>query len=369
MEERSIYDILKEDGEDDSSLYLDISHLYDGDLSTPVGNVKKIKTTLCFKDKLQNCHARWNIKRNSFRVPIGLYAIGNPNEESPVLVTANYKLTLDHLRKELENQNLWLLVIDTKGVNVWCAAGKGTFGTEEIIRRVVKSKLKKIVSHRKIVLPQLGAPGVEAHIVKKYTGFNVVYGPIRAKDIPVFLENGYKVTSDMRKVTFSLKERIVLTPIELLLTLKYVPIIFVILFAINWIGNPTLSFQGIFAISWFNSLSYVIAILIGTILVPILLPYIPFRSFSLKGVVMGILWSFVTYKLNNVFMFADNWFSSIGNLLVLTSIVTMLSLNFTGSTTYTSFSGVQKETIRTVPIIALASIIGLGLLIAGKVIG
>jgi hypothetical protein len=84
------------------------------------------------------------------------------------------------------------LILDTKGINVWCAAGKGTFGTDELVGRILKTGLSEIVSHRKLVLPQLGAPGVSAHEVTKQTGFSVVYGPVRAKDIKAFLDSGFQ---------------------------------------------------------------------------------------------------------------------------------------------------------------------------------
>ena len=69
-------------------------------------------------------------------------------------------MSVDYLRNAVRNINVWIMVLDTKGVNVWCAAGKGTFGTDEIIKRINKCSLVKIVSHRKIIVPQLGAPGI-----------------------------------------------------------------------------------------------------------------------------------------------------------------------------------------------------------------
>jgi len=83
--------------------------------------------------------------------------------------------------------NVWLLVLDTKGVNVWCAAGKGTFGTDELVRSIQAANLKQVVRHRDLVLPQLGATGVAAHEVKRATGFSVHYGPVRARDIQAYL--------------------------------------------------------------------------------------------------------------------------------------------------------------------------------------
>src|SRR5512138_3296020 len=122
---------------------------------------------------------RWGINRNNYRVDPGLYAVGSPDSTSDVFVTANYKLSFDTLRKNLTGINGWILVLDTKGVNVWCAAGKGNFGTRELVARLKQVDLAEIVSHRKLILPQLGATGVAAHKVKEETGFNVHYGPVR----------------------------------------------------------------------------------------------------------------------------------------------------------------------------------------------
>jgi CO dehydrogenase/acetyl-CoA synthase gamma subunit (corrinoid Fe-S protein) len=75
---------------------------------------------------------RWGIGRHRYRIEPGLYAVGTPGSDSPVLVTANYKMSFDALRRELGGLDAWILVLETDGINVWCAAGKGTFGTEEV---------------------------------------------------------------------------------------------------------------------------------------------------------------------------------------------------------------------------------------------
>ena len=125
-----------------------------------------------------------------YKIEPGLYALGRPDDRSPVLVTANYKMSFDRLREALPGRNAWILVLDTKGINVWCAAGKGTFGTEELAARVHSSGLAQVVSHRELILPQLAGPGVAAHQVQKLSGFKVIYGPIRAKDLGAFLDAG-----------------------------------------------------------------------------------------------------------------------------------------------------------------------------------
>jgi len=349
-----------------ASCYVDISHAINGSIDSPAGPVSRIATTLAAQDILHDWHARWSIHRDQFRIPTGIYAVGNPGESSPVLVTANYKLTFDKLRIELREMDLWILVIDTKGVNVWCSAGKGTFCASEIINKIRQTGLAQIVSHRQLILPQLAAPGVAAHTISKAAGFKVVYGPIKARDIPAFIANGYHASPVMRRVTFDLAERIVLTPVELLMSSKLIPIIVIMFFLINLINNGGLSLSQMLKVAGFNSLSYIIAILIGCVLVPVMLPLIPFRSFAAKGALAGIIWSLIVYRLGDVFMYSSSWTIMLAHSLLLTAFVSFLALNFTGSTTYTSFSGTQKETLQAVPIQLIASLIGLALLVIGR---
>ena len=145
----------------------------------------------------------------------GLYAVGAASADSPVLVTANYKLTFDTLRRELAGVDAWVLVLDTRGVNVWCAAGKNLFSHDELALRVQRTGLERVVRHRRLILPQLAATGVSARQVKKKCGFEVVWGPVRARDIHDFLRNGMKAEQAMRRVTFTFGERLVLVPVEL----------------------------------------------------------------------------------------------------------------------------------------------------------
>ncbi|MEJ2725164.1 MAG: mercury methylation corrinoid protein HgcA, partial [Deltaproteobacteria bacterium] len=141
-----------------------------GSVQSPVGNLPQVSSAHSWRDRLGALKVRWGLGRMHYTVDPGLYALGRPNEMSPVLVTANYKLTFDCLRKALPGLDLWILVLDTKGINVWCAAGKGTFGTVEIVQRIKSTHLDRLVSHREIILPQLSGPGVAPHLVKKLSG-------------------------------------------------------------------------------------------------------------------------------------------------------------------------------------------------------
>ena len=195
-----------------------------GSLATPAGTLPKVSSELTRHDRWGTIKARLNVGRMTYGIDPGLYALGSPDDQSPVLVTANYKMSFDYLRQAMTDRHAWILVLDTKGINVWCAAGKGTFGTQELIRRIESSGLKKVVGHRKIIVPQLGAPGVAAHQVRQFTGFRVHYGPVRAADLPAYLDAGLKATNDMRLMTFPFKDRAVLIPVELTQAVK--PLIF-----------------------------------------------------------------------------------------------------------------------------------------------
>ena len=111
--------------------------------------IPQVSTELVLKDFLGAVRVRCGIRRDNYRVDPGLYAVGSPDTSSDVFVTANYKLTFDNVRKNLTGLNGWILVLDTKGVNVWCAAGKGTFGTKELVKRIQIVSLDKFVNLRK----------------------------------------------------------------------------------------------------------------------------------------------------------------------------------------------------------------------------
>ena len=175
----------------------------------PAGSLMEPTTsTLTLANRWDHWLARWGVDRSGHRVAPGLYALGNPTPDSPVFVTANYTLSFDALRSELVGVDGHILVLDTKGINVWCAAGKGTFGTEELVHRIEVSQLRGLVAHRTLILPQLGAPGIAAHEVKQRSGFKVEYGPVRAADLPAYLQT-HQASPEMRQVLFPLVDRLV----------------------------------------------------------------------------------------------------------------------------------------------------------------
>lgn len=243
-------------------------------------------------------------------------------------------------------------MLNTYGINVWCAAGKGTFGTDELVERIETSGLDKVVTHRKLILPQLGAAGVSAFEVAKRTGFYVEYGPVRAEDLQEYLKAG-KATQEMRTARFNLIDRLVLVPVEIVHAL--LPTI-VAAIALYIISGPVASFGA------------VAAILAGIALLPLMLPWLPTKDFCTKGLILGLLVSLpfaaIAYDSS---VAADWWLKgsyALVYLLAMPPVTAYLALNFTGSTPFTSRTGVRKEIFTYIPYMAGMFATGILLFIA-----
>ena len=316
--------------------------------------IRRTTSKLTPADRWDHFLARWGVNRLGHRVEPGLYALSTPGPDSPVFVTANYTLSFDALRSALDGVSAYILVLDTEGVNVWCAAGKGTFGTDELVRRIDLSALGRVVSHRRLILPQLGAPGVSAHEVQPRSGFRVEYGPVRAADLPAYLATG-KATPEMRQVTFWLRDRAVLIPVEL----RHVFLPTVVAASVLYFTAGALAAWGAVA-----------AVLAGVVAFPILLPWLPTRDFSTKGFILGALVA-LPFARAMARHGAGLWFgiASAGALaLVMIPVTSFLALNFTGSTPFTSRTGVRWEIYRYVQVMAAMALSGIMLAVIVLVI-
>jgi acetyl-CoA decarbonylase/synthase complex subunit gamma len=259
-------------------------------------------------------------------------------------------MSFDRLREALSKRHAWILALDTKGINVWCAAGKGTFGTEELVRRIEFSQLDRVVSHTELILPQLAGPGVAAHKVKKRTGFKVLYGPIRAADLPAFLDAGMEATLNMRRKTFTMYERVVLIPVELVSALKWTLLILPAFFLLGGMGASSGFWQGVLNDGLFAGLNLLGAVLAGAVLTPVLLPWLPGRAFSLKGLIMGLITTLFIFLFGVFYLNIQKGYMNILAWFFLTpALSAFLAMNFTGASTYTSLSGVRKEMRWAVP--------------------
>jgi hypothetical protein len=340
-----------------------------GSVQTPAGVVPKISSRLNWSDHWGTIKARWGVGRMHYTLDPGLYALGEPDDQSPVLVTANYKMSFDRLREALPNRNAWILVLDTKGINVWCAAGKGTFGTDELVRRVEFSGLNQVVSHRQLILPQLSGPGVAAYRVKKRTGFQAVFGPIRAPDLPIFLDTGLKATPEMREKTFTTQERLVLIPVELVSALKWYLLILPAFFLLGGLGASSGFWNNARNHGLFAVLNLMAALSAGAILTPVLLPWLPGRAFSLKGVITGVIMTIAVFIVSTTNLHLKIGFLDILGWFFLTpALSAYLAMNFTGASTFTSLSGVRKEMRWAVPLEIIGGVTGVILWVSSRFI-
>lgn len=307
-------------------------------------------------DYLGAIGVRLSIRRMRYVVTPGAYAFGSPGPDSPVFVSANYKLSFDHLRRALAGMNAWIVALDTDGINVWCAAGKGTFGTDELVRKIRDCRLHELVTHRRLILPQLGAPGVAAHEIKKQTGFAVVYGPVYAADISAFLRAGLNATPEMRRVRFRWHERLAVAPLELVIHFKKMLLFGLALAALAGVSAKGFSWSMAWNRGGTAFLLWAVSYLLVGFLGPLLLPWLPTRAFSIKGACLGI-----ALAACGIWVAGRDWSVLRGTawFLLASAGASHMLLSFTGATTFTSPSGVRREVRLALPAQVTVGTIGL----------
>jgi NAD-dependent dihydropyrimidine dehydrogenase PreA subunit len=158
----------------------------------------------------------------------GLIKIGSPDRNSPVFLTCNYHLTVQRVKRALESMDAYLLVANSRGINVWCSAAGGHFTNHSVISVLKTSGIEGLVDHKTVVLPQLAATGIEARDIQEKTGWKVVWGPVYARDIPLFFERKLKKTPEMRRVEFPWVQRVEMAaawafPISIVAALVVIP--------------------------------------------------------------------------------------------------------------------------------------------------
>ena len=324
-------------------------------LATPSGPVPQVAADWDWRDVLGAVAVRLGIGRDRYPVAPGLYALGTPGPDSPVVVTANYKLTFDTVRRDIRGLDAWLLVLDTRGVNVWCAAGKGTFSTEELVRRIRLVGLSAVVAHRQVIVPQLGASGVTGREVQAATGFRVVFGPVRARDLVAFVQAGMRASPAMRRVTFPTRDRMTVALVEWLRGGKTLALTLAVLFVVAGFGSGIFSLSRAWHGAGLGFAAFLLGFFSGNVLVPLFLPWLPGRAFSLKGGLAGagaglaVLW------------LAQGPVMGLGLWLGAVVVGSWYGLHFTGSSTFTSPTGVEREMRRAIPLQGVGLVLAMAL--------
>jgi acetyl-CoA decarbonylase/synthase, CODH/ACS complex subunit gamma len=120
----------------------------------------------------------------------GIYEIGAPDENSPVLITTNFSLTYFIVSGEIEGSRIpsWLLIMDTEGLSVMTAWAAGKFVGDAAGMFVKKSGITDKVAHRKIIIPGYAA-SISGDMEEELPGWEVLIGPRDASLIPKFLKD------------------------------------------------------------------------------------------------------------------------------------------------------------------------------------
>jgi acetyl-CoA decarbonylase/synthase complex subunit gamma len=193
----------------------------------------------------------------------------------------------------------------------------------------------------------------------------VIYGPVRAKDLPAFIDMGLKTTPEMRRKTFTISERAVLIPVELVSALKAALIILPLFFFIGGLGGPGGFWTNAFNYGLFAVYALLAALAAGAVFAPLLLPWLPGRAFSVKGLSTGLVAAAILALLRQG---QTNHLEVLAWVFLVPAVAAYLAMNFTGASTYTSLSGVKKEMKWAVPLQISAGVIGLCLWLGSRFI-
>jgi len=237
-------------------------------------------------------------------VPIepGLYKVGNPTEDSPIVVTANYEYTYIKVMRDLKGLDAWVVCVDSNGINVWCAARGNDFGNKQLIEAVNATGIDKILKSKRLILPQLSAGGVSIPQLPKSFPFKIVFGPVWSKDLKKFIqEKPTKKPDSMKLAKFTLSHRIragITHTTFLFRKIFIIPLIVLILtlLILNQISN----------LWWIGELA--LWVIVSNTVIALLFPLSYFtHNFIIKSIFFGItnlvLISFISWMFHNSIIF------------------------------------------------------------------
>ena len=123
------------------------------------------------------------------QVSPGLYEIGKPGPQSPLLVTTNFSLTYFSVAGEVEGSGIpaWLLIADAEGMSVLTAWAAGKFDADRIAKSVSTTGVPNKINHKKIIIPGYVA-SISGDLEESLPGWQVLVGPREAIGIPSFLK-------------------------------------------------------------------------------------------------------------------------------------------------------------------------------------
>ncbi len=288
----------------------------------PAPEVAEVSTTLTPGDRLANLASYLSLYATFFRVEPGLYRVGRPGPAAPLLVTANFTLTFNLVRRALAGLDAYVLVIDTRGINVWCAAGAGKFDAREVALSHRAFRVAEVPYREPAVLPKLAATGVSKPELEEVYGVAAAYGPVYVRDFGAYAAAGYRKTPAMSRVDWGLAKRMEVTWFFALMNAAVVAL-------------PLAVFHRLY------SPLAVAAVAAISLVIGALFPWLPTRLYSIKGLAAAALAAvpIIIYK----------WLGGAGGLSLATWAAflafagILLGLEFSGNTSVSSPSQVRQE--------------------------
>ncbi len=228
---------------------------------------------------------------------LGLYPIGNPDDTSPVIATGNFRLTVKRVQDAVDF-DCWLLICNSRGINIWCSSLAGHFGTVDVINAIRDTNLAGTTRSRRLILPQLCASNVFCDEILAETGFHAEFGPVYTEYLEAYLEN--PESEGIRSVDFKAAQRVEMavgSPI----------ILSVVLLAIY-------NFFDLMPLLYIIPLLYLFSVIHGLIF-----PYKFIRNTNLWAVFCGLVVFAIVY-----------WFMPPGSALAVSIGMAYLVTEFTG---------------------------------------
>jgi acetyl-CoA decarbonylase/synthase, CODH/ACS complex subunit gamma len=183
-------------------VYLDTTKTGQQDAALALGIVKFASIIVTPPLPAGSAKASLTLRQNVYTDPQkpiqmnpGLYRVGTPDRNSPVLMTVNFSLTFFTLQGYLESTRIacYMLIVDTEGLSVLTAVAAGKLSEMLVRDSIKKFEVGNEVSHRKLIIPGYASP--LSGRIQDATGWKVLVGPRDAAEIGDYLNDEWKKES------------------------------------------------------------------------------------------------------------------------------------------------------------------------------
>jgi acetyl-CoA decarbonylase/synthase complex subunit gamma len=294
--------------------------------------------------------------RRTYALAPGLYYAGpHYDRESPLLVTANYGLSVYLLLRALAGRTARVLIVDTDGINVWCAAGKGRFSHREILRQLDRYPPELLSAHKrpKLILPKLAMAGVRLKALRD-RGLRPIVGPVHARDLPAWLDAPPLRNCREDRVVFGLRARAFTWLPGLVQSTHYSLAVIACMFGLSLLFSFSVPL-GVVAIVALTTTAY-----------PLLFPWLPGRRFAVKGLWLGAAVAVASSGLHALAAPSPIALAATG--LFCLAFALFFGLSYTGNSAVSNYTRVRQETARFLPLTVGLFVISLSLWITSQVL-